>query len=641
MRMTLLLVLLIFAGSYTETSLARDDTPPSRQTRSATANQGQLFDSLMTRYGVRGEEESASVEVFKARIAELKRALPSNDVIRSARLDVYRCITFLDGPEASLARAEAGLAAWPASRDAMVHMEYLMCKAYALYNLGNRSAYIIPLNEVLQLADADRHAYLRSGALYLRSFYEGDLGHQAQALNTLREVLELDRKRKAPTKALYVEIMIAMLFGDMGFDERAIDLLRGIEKNVLVANDSNLMQMVQERLGQAEERKGDLDAALVKYREGVFLAGTRDAFDTQASLMLRIAHVQVLAGRLGDAKTARDEAERLLIRAKATGAMRPRRGYIDALLALESGDSGLAAQLLPNVISRFRQDDQLGPLANALDLQARVYRKLGQWRLALDARDEQLALRAQLDQRMQREQARVLVTELALSRETAEKQQLLLQTETQQLQLQAAQREQRLRLIAIVLLVLLLGALAGLLLLTRHRLRGARHDVMTDSLTGVASRRHLLDELTRLLTDQRATARPLSVLAIDIDHFKQVNDRFGHAMGDKVLRRVTDACRRALRESDEFGRLGGEEFMAVLRQTSLARAEQVGKHLCEIVATMPMEDVEPGLRVTISVGVAEATANEIRADKLMLRVDAALYEAKRSGRNCTRVAASS
>ncbi|MCC7248721.1 MAG: GGDEF domain-containing protein [Lysobacter sp.] len=355
-------------------------------------------------------------------------------------------------------------------------------------------------------------------------------------------------------------------------------------------------------------------------------------------MILRIAHVHVLAGRLDDAKSARDEAERMLLSNGLTGAMRARRGYLDALIALESGDAGRAAQLLPDVLQRLRNDDQPRPLIDALDVQARAYRALGQWRAALDAREEQIRLRSQLDQRMQREQARVLAAELALSRETADKLRLLRQTDAQRLQLQAAQREQRLRLIAIALLALLLAAMAGLLLLTRHRLRGARYDAMTDSLTGVVSRRYLLNHLARMLSDRRAAAYPLSVLAIDIDHFKQINDRFGHAVGDEVLRRVTEACRRALRETDEFGRMGGEEFMAVLRRTSLAHAEQLGKRLCEVVAALTMDDVAPDLRATISIGVAEAAANDEGADRLLLRADAALYDAKRSGRHCVRVA---
>ncbi len=631
MDRTPLLVLFAIASLLPTTLHAQDATAPATQTHSAA-----LFDTLAARYGVAGDDQVADTTAYKARIIELARALPPNDTVRSARLDAYRCITFLDGPDAALARAETGLAGQPAQREPLVRMEYLMCKAYALYNQGNRGEYFVAVNEVLRLADPERHPRLRSGALNLRSFHEIDQGRYAQALTTLHEQLGLDRKREAPNVALRAEIMIASTYIELGLNERAIVVLRAIERAARAADQSSPLGMALEGLGQAEQQAGRLDAALANYRDAAALERMRGAHDSHASLMLRIAHVHVLAGRLDEARSAREEAERLLSGLPA--AMRARRGYLDALIALESGDAGRAALLLPDVLQRLRDDDQPRPLVDALDVQARAYRALGQWRAALDAREEQTRLRTQLDQRMQREQARVLAAELALSRETADKLRLLRQTDAQRLQLQAAQREQRLRLIAIVLLMLLLGALAGLLLLTRHRLRGARYDAMTDSLTGVASRRHLLDHLARMLSDRRAAALPLSVLAIDIDHFKRINDQFGHAVGDEVLRRVTEACRHALRESDKFGRLGGEEFMAVLRRTSLVHAEQLGKRLCEAVAVMTMDDVAPGLRVTISVGVAEATADDGGADNLLLRADVALYEAKHSGRNCVRVA---
>jgi diguanylate cyclase (GGDEF)-like protein len=608
------------------------------QARSSAATQALTFDALADRYGAGGDDQAGDDDALKARIAELERALPPNDAMRAARLDAYRCITFLEGPDAALARAEAGLAGPVSQGDPQVRMEYLMCKAYALFNRGDRSQYVDPVNEVLQLADGDRYPRLRSAALLMRQFHERDQGRYAQKLTTLREALALNRMREAPKVALRTEVMIADTLIDLGLHERAIVALRTIENNARATGQPDILEMALVGLGQVEQQQGRLDAALAKYREAEALERAQGAYDTHASVMLRIAHVHALAGRLDEARSAREEAERSLLRAGSTGAMRARRGYIDALIALESGDAGRAAQQLPDVLQRLRDDDQPQPLADAFDLQARVYRALGQWRAALDAREEQIRLRTLLDQRMQREQARVLAAELALGRETAEKLRLLRQTDAQQLKLEAAQREQRLRLIAIVLLVLLLAAMAGLLLLTRHRLRGARYDAMTDSLTGVFSRRYLLDHLARMLSDRRAAAHPLSMLAIDIDHFKQINDRYGHAAGDEVLRRVTEACRRALREADAFGRMGGEEFMAVLRLTSLAQAEALANRLCEIVAALTMDDIAPDVRATISIGVAEAAANEKDADRLLLRADGALYEAKRSGRNCVRVA---
>lgn len=638
MNRTSFLVLFAIACLLPTTLRARDAAAPATRTPSAAADRGLVFDTLVDRYGAGGDDQVADDAGYKARIAELGRALPPNDPVRSARLDAYRCITFLDGPDASLAQAETGLVGKLAQREPLVRMEFLMCKAYALYNQGDRTRYIVPVNEVLRLAGGERHPRLRSAALLMRSFHEGGQGRYAQELTTLREALALDRMRGAPKAALRTEVTIAHTLIDLGLHERAIVVLRAIEKNARATNQSDSVQMALGLLGQIEQQAGHFNAALANYREAAALARQQNAYDVHASLMLRIAHIHVLTGHLDNARSARLEAERLLFRSGLMGAMRARRGYLDALIALESGDAGRAARLLPDVLQRLRDDDQPRLLIDALDVQARVYRLHGQWRAALDAREEQIRLRARLDQRMQREQARVLAAELALSRETAEKLRLLQQANAQRLKLEAAQREQRKRLVVIVIMALLLGAMAGLLLLTRRRLRGARNDARIDSLTGVITRRYLMDHLARMLSDRRADAHPLSVLAIDVDHFKQINDRFGHAAGDQVLRRVTEACRHALRETDEFGRLGGEEFMGVLRRTSLAQAEQLGMRLCEAVAALAMDDIAPGLRATISVGVAEAAVNDGGADSLLLRADAALYEAKHSGRNCVRVA---
>ncbi|MCC7248720.1 MAG: hypothetical protein IT473_08855 [Lysobacter sp.] len=265
-RMPLLVLFAIACLLPTTTLRAQDGAAPATQAPSAA-----LFDTLAARYGVGGNDQVADTPAYKARIIELARALPPNDAVRNARLDAYRCITFLDGPDASLTRAETGLAGRPAQREPLVRMEYLMCKAYALYNQGHQTEYIVPINEVLRLANGERHPRLRSGALMLRSFHESDQGRYAQALITLHEALALDPKREAPNAALRTEIMIANTYIELGLNERAIVVLRAIEKNARAMGKSAPLDMVLERLGLAEEQAGRLDAALANYRQAAEL----------------------------------------------------------------------------------------------------------------------------------------------------------------------------------------------------------------------------------------------------------------------------------------------------------------------------------------------------------------------------------
>lgn len=154
----------------------------------------------------------------------------------------------------------------------------------------------------------------------------------------------------------------------------------------------------------------------------------------------------------------------------------------------------------------------------------------------------------------------------------------------------------------------------------------------TDELTGAATRRHFLDLAGQELRRARRFTHPLSVLVFDIDHFKAVNDQCGHAAGDAVLRVVAEAVRKVLREVDTFGRIGGEEFAVVLPETEPQDAAVVGERLRKAIRAMKhgVEGLGP---VTVSIGVAGLRDSDGGLEDLMDRADAALYRAKRQGRN--------
>lgn len=155
-----------------------------------------------------------------------------------------------------------------------------------------------------------------------------------------------------------------------------------------------------------------------------------------------------------------------------------------------------------------------------------------------------------------------------------------------------------------------------------------------DALTGLANRRHFLAQLTHELLRARRFRYPLSLALLDIDHFKQVNDRHGHPAGDRAIAAVGRACGEGLRRTDLAGRLGGEEFGLLLPGTALADATQVADKLRAALASAPIA-LEGGatLRITVSLGVAEARTPDESPEQLIQRADAALYEAKRGGRN--------
>lgn len=154
-----------------------------------------------------------------------------------------------------------------------------------------------------------------------------------------------------------------------------------------------------------------------------------------------------------------------------------------------------------------------------------------------------------------------------------------------------------------------------------------------DSLTGVLNRRGFLRVLRQELETARRKERPLSVLMIDLDHFKPVNDQHGHAIGDQVLRQIVKRLRDQRRQEDAVGRLGGEEFSVVLPGADRDDARRIAEACRQQVANQPFDTDAGALQVTVSIGVASRSETDLQGASLLRRGDEALYRAKEAGRN--------
>ena len=154
-----------------------------------------------------------------------------------------------------------------------------------------------------------------------------------------------------------------------------------------------------------------------------------------------------------------------------------------------------------------------------------------------------------------------------------------------------------------------------------------------DGLTGLLNRRALEDALAQQLARSRRSGEAFCVLMLDADHFKQINDRFGHAVGDLALKHLSKLLRARMRSVDRLARFGGEEFLVLLPGLALADALPVAERLREIVAAEPLVHADGMIPLSVSIGMAEWSGPQEDASRLLVRADAALYEAKRRGRD--------
>ena len=172
----------------------------------------------------------------------------------------------------------------------------------------------------------------------------------------------------------------------------------------------------------------------------------------------------------------------------------------------------------------------------------------------------------------------------------------------------------------------------------RDMVRSGLHAAITDPLTGLYNRRYVEPHLARLAEQSRQSGTELAVMMLDIDHFKSINDTYGHAAGDKVLVQLADRLRENLRAIDMVARIGGEEFLVAMPRTTSAQARGAANRLRRLVNCRPF-DLGPGhppLRVTVSVGVAVSGQSGLAQSELLAMcdmADAALYAAKSAGRD--------
>jgi diguanylate cyclase (GGDEF)-like protein len=181
--------------------------------------------------------------------------------------------------------------------------------------------------------------------------------------------------------------------------------------------------------------------------------------------------------------------------------------------------------------------------------------------------------------------------------------------------------------------ILIALGVADRLLAQRAALSDAERRAQTDPLTGVLNRRSLIERLDAACIRAKARGLPIALLFIDLDHFKQINDTFGHQAGDACLCAIIGPIHAELRQSDVIGRYGGEEFVVILSSADAAAATPIAQRILERVADVRVSGFGSPISVTCSIGIATSDTLGIWGEPLLAQADAAVYVAKRSGRN--------
>ena len=471
-------------------------------------------------------------------------------------------------------------------------------------------------------------------ALFSRGYLMGVQGSYAAGLADLRRSQALFEKQQMPLHAVTVLNAIAILYNRMGDNQQAVHIYTAALKQQRESGLRREVAVTLYNLGKAHEALKEWEFARKAYTESRDL-NREIGYPRGEAYALR--GLAVVANATGDSRRALDilkQADALAQQtpdARLTAHIQLVRGVsLHRLGRLADSESSLKAAL-----DVFRQAEALGDLSATYAELSAVEAEIGNWRDAYTTQGQYKLISDQLLNNQLDQRFATLKVEFDTVAKEKENALLIRENEANEKALTQGRRARQLQAVAIILTVLLAGLLATIAVHQRRSTLRMRKLALTDELTGVPNRRDVLNRLEELL--QRDTEPPCAILIVDIDHFKSINDHHGHPIGDEVLKFVAREMRAAVREPAFFGRLGGEEFLIVLPDTTLGGALPAAERFREQIMSIDTTRWLPvRRRITASFGVTISRPGFCSSSDMLMRADGALYAAKRGGRNCVK-----
>ena len=588
----------------------RNPDPKAEQVR-------QLMDAAERQFSEDFEQAKAALNQAKALNQEL------SDTALSLELASLECwfIVERDINEARLF-AETMMSGMDARTHPVRYAEMRLCWGYTSEQIGNLNeaaeAYEFAVSEGRRLNEPELLASALGSRGDLRS-YRGDYSN---ALEDLKESYEL-------YSTLNDEFFIRYTLGEY---PQAIEYYRELLVHDEQRGNPGAIAVTVYNIGRSLESKGDLEEARSHFERVVTLAQQARDGNLEYSARRSLASILLKRQQPKEALAILNEVIAFFERQKdpqMIAITRASRGMAFRML----GQPKAAIIDLDLALEEFLAGQNVRGIAEVELERAKTFAAAGEYEQAYQALSQHVQAHATLDLNLREEQTtrmRVLFDSEQKEKTNAA---LLREKALQQKQLEDSRRIRWLQSMILLLAVALIIVL--LMLIAKHLRQSRRMSAMamTDELTQIANRRHIFQFAEQQIAQSKRYRSPFTVLVMDIDYFKRINDTYGHNAGDLVLQKLAKAMTGELREGDKLGRTGGEEFLAVLPMTEYRSAMDVAERLKTAVAQLEFKTIDPALTVTVSIGVAQWREGDNNVSLIMRRADDALYRAKGAGRN--------
>ncbi|WP_157071703.1 diguanylate cyclase [Steroidobacter denitrificans] len=509
----------------------------------------------------------------------------------------------------------------------------LNCAGAILETVGDNERAGELYDQAVAVAEQTGDREMLAAALYSRGYLQGLRARYAAALMDLKRAQAIYEQIGLPHHALTSLNGIAIMYNRMGDYAQARDIYAEALKEQRAAGMYREVSVTLHNLGRAHENLLQWNNAQEAFQQALKISRGLKYERGEAYALRGLASVAIGQGDPKGALTILDRAAELQRRtpdARLDAQIQLARGI--ALHHLNELPESAAA--LIHALDIFEQAESHQELLATYSELAAVQAAMGQWQqgylqlLSAQKTAERL-FRNQIDQRFA-----TLKVEFDTAGKDKENALLLRENLANQNALAQARRARHLQAAVIVLTAMLTVLLATLAIHQWRTTRRMRVLAMTDELTGVPNRRAVLSRLPALL---KQSASRCSLLIIDIDYFKRINDEHGHSEGDEALKLVAARLREGIREPASIGRLGGEEFVVLLPDTRIDEACALAERFRQQIMAIDTRRWAADRRITVSIGVTMSLALGDTPSAMLQRADAALYDAKRTGRNCVRV----
>jgi diguanylate cyclase (GGDEF)-like protein len=565
---------------------------------------------------------------------EYKSILSTDDIVRQKlyiRLNCWSLPTnTTEKIKAAVNYADEYLQIYSQPTPSLIGIDLQYCKAWYLHAQGKNDSLFADLDAAITSAYLLEDPRLIADGRSIRGSILSYLGNFSAALEDLITAQNLYESLNLTYWANVNLGDLANSYRRFGDAQTALKYQIKLEKNYLQNKQRYEANLTNNQIALSLEKLERYEEAIARYQKTHDFWLTENHPIAAADASISIAGNFINLNRLNEADDILQRAQKLITPDNDNSY-----SYMNLFMAevhYLQNDYDQAIIKINNAEKAFNFSNNIRGLNQALQLKSKIYQASQQWQQAYEALALFVESHLSLDKQVFSERNAEMQARFNTNKIQTENEWLIQRDKDKEAQLNIMQRNEQMQIVIIILvaIILLIVSIFAYKQVIRKQL--FRRLALTDELTKLANRRDTYAQGNHFLSSSKQSGRPFSIISFDADHFKTVNDKFGHNMGDKVLVKLASISASMMRETDIVGRVGGEEFLILLPNIDKAKAIEIANRLVLTIEKYDWSQISAELHQTVSAGVA-SYRNEEDLSPLLLKADKALYCAKAAGRN--------